>query len=81
MKEMFLKLFPVRGYIVHYPITVGSMIINEEHYICLACCKYHAYLQFIKATKNKFNHYSARENRTPLTFDIWKEDIYTYSPK
>jgi hypothetical protein len=51
------------------------MTINEEEYHCFACCKYHAYLQFIAATKTDGNHYSARENRTPFTFNVWVDDI------
>lgn len=67
----------MRPYVVSYPVSFGCMTINEEEYRCFAFCKYHAYLQFIEATKCEHNHYSARENRTPFTYSIWKEDVKT----
>ncbi|HLD90890.1 MAG TPA: hypothetical protein VI911_07760 [Patescibacteria group bacterium] len=79
--KLFNKLFTntktyfVRPYVVIYLTSIGAWTILESEYRCFACCKYHAYLQFIKDTKDEYNHYSARENRTPLTYHLWKEDI------
>lgn len=65
----------LKPYTVKYPVSYGCSIINEEEYHCLAWCKYHAFLQFIMGTKDEHNHYSARENRTPLAFETWVDDI------
>lgn len=65
----------IRPYVVTYLTTAGGWTILEAEYRCFACCKYHAYLQFIEATKNEFGHYSARENRTPFTYHLWTDDI------
>ena len=79
--KLFNRLFNkkmlcfIRPYVVTYLTTSGAMTILESEYRCFACCKYHAYLQFIAATKDEFGHYSARENRTPLTYHLWTDDI------
>ena len=77
MNKIIIYLYKLlfREYTVKYLVSFGCMTINEEEYKCIACCKYYAYLMFIEDTKNDNNHYSARENRTPLTYDLWKDDI------
>lgn len=68
------RLYIVRPYNIIYPLSYGAMCIHEGSYNCFACCKYHAFLQFIKDTV-KEDHYSDRSIRTPLGYMRWVDDI------
>ena len=64
----------IRPYVVTYPLSFGAMTIHDESYSCFACCKYHAFLQFIEDTVDE-DHYSASSIRTPLGYLRWTDDI------
>jgi len=70
----FVKTYVVRPYVVIYPLSYGAMCIHEGRYSCFACCKYHAFLQFIAGTKDE-DHYSDRSRRVPIAFIHWLDDI------
>ncbi len=69
------KLPILRHYRVRYLVSYGAMCIHTHEYKCLACCKYDAFLKFIKDTKDE-DHYSDRSIRTPKGYLRWVNDIY-----
>ncbi len=67
---MFLK----NRYIVEYLVQCGWGVMCEE-YKCTAYTKKGAFKKFVKGTAGDVRHYT---DRSKMTYECFKNDIYKY---